>query len=1167
MESRDEESGVSLLAGGSRKGHVKMKLKPETADRNGTVKPIGGVVIEEDKENHMKIYGYHKDLAKEILFYLLIILTGGIALIVFTWKRELALKCSNKQCPVDVAPKILVKNSHKQSFVETVKTLKYKHEGETTDIKYFTNKKISYLWDEKRKSFSKLRPLQPDTTCQSLYLQSAGLDANEADNRRVLYGENLINIEVKPVWYMVLHESMNPYYIFQIYSVAVWLAQQYILYSVALIFMSALAIGINVYQTRKQTFALRTMMVSKRPVTVCRNNTPELTSSEHLVPGDVIIIPSTRTIMECDAVLLTGSCVVDESMLTGESIPITKTPLPTVQDIYSADTHKRHTLFCGTKVIQTHSHGNEDAKAVVVGTGFSTAKGELVRSILFPKPVDMKMYADGMKIMVISLSLGVIGMIYTGVRMSANEVTVFNVIINVLDILTFTVPPSLPAVMTLGNVYAQGRLKRNKIFCLNSKYINIAGTLDLVCFDKTGTLTNDGLDLWGIRRAYKKKFSLVLKDGRQLLHEPLLVAMATCHSLAKFDGKLAGYPLDLKMFEAIGWEFEDDALVSDDVIVSVSPAKTSKDGPRVGIVRQLPFSSSLQRMSVIAQYLDGGDGGYIVFTKGSPEKIAGMCRPNTVPSDFNEVLSNYTSDGFRVIAMAYRPLPKSVTKETVQTIHRNDLEADLTFLGLLVMENALKPQTEAALRVLHNANIRTVMVTGDNILTAIKIGRDCRMINDDDEVIRVSADNLHDNDDDVTITYKIAEPWIKSYSFKIIENCNGLQEYDFEACSQGNYSQRVKFHFALDGATFEWIRTHDPNLLIKIVQQGTIFARMLPEQKVHLIEELQKLDYTVGMCGDGANDCGALKCAHAGISLSVAEASVASPFTSKEPNIECVQRLIREGRCAVVTCFGVFKLLLGYFWECFFATCILYFISSDLTDEQYLWTDLALVILPIMSFPNTGAYEGLVARQPPQILFTLTPMLSLLSYTFIQVCSFTLLWTWLHWQPWFVPWDPESDDVISHENTLIMNALSMAFIAALMAFPQGAPYRQNMFQNKIYSLTVGIMFVIVASIAIYPPWFVIKFLKLKLFPSLYFQVLVFLVSLATLLLTVVWEIYFVEGILWEYLIPKFTTIFSSGKKKHKQVEETLTKLKNWPSRNLISSLNLKSNETSERLTS
>ena len=101
------------------------------------------------------------------------------------------------------------------------------------------------------------------------------------------------------------------------------------------------------------------------------------------------------------------------------------------------------------------------------------------------------------------------------------------------------------------------------------------------------------------------------------------------------------------------------------------------------------------------------------------------------------------------------------------------------------------------------------------------------------------------------------------------------------------------------------------------------------------------------MCGDGANDCGALKAAHAGISLSEAEASVASPFTSKQPNISCVPELIREGRAALVTSFGIFKYMAGYSLTQYASVIILYEIDSNLTDLQFLWIDLFLI---------TGAY-------------------------------------------------------------------------------------------------------------------------------------------------------------------------------------------------------------------
>lgn len=112
------------------------------------------------------------------------------------------------------------------------------------------------------------------------------------------------------------------------------------------------------------------------------------------------------------------------------------------------------------------------------------------------------------------------------------------------------------------------------------------------------------------------------------------------------------------------------------------------------------------------------------------------------------------------------------------------------------------------------------------------------------------------------------------------------------------------------------------------------------------------------MCGDGANDCGALKSAHSGISLSDAESSVASPFTSKEPNISCVPELIKEGRGALVTSFGIFKYMAAYSLTQFTSVLILYSINSNLSDIQFLYIDLFLITIFAFFFGLTEAYDG-----------------------------------------------------------------------------------------------------------------------------------------------------------------------------------------------------------------
>ena len=149
----------------------------------------------------------------------------------------------------------------------------------------------------------------------------------------------------------------------------------------------------------------------------------------------------------------------------------------------------------------------------------------------------------------------------------------------------------------------------------------------------------------------------------------------------------------------------------------------------------------------------------------------------------------------------------------------------------------------------------------------------------------------------------------------------------------GMMDHRADFHLAITGKTWATIHEHFPCLIPKLVVKGTVFARFSPEQKAQLIESLQSVGYSVSMCGDGANDCGALKAANAGISLSQAEASVASHFTSGLQNISCVPRLIREGRCALATSFGTFKFMTGYSLTQFTSVLFLYYVSHPPTHQ------------------------------------------------------------------------------------------------------------------------------------------------------------------------------------------------------------------------------------------
>ena len=119
------------------------------------------------------------------------------------------------------------------------------------------------------------------------------------------------------------------------------------------------------------------------------------------------------------------------------------------------------------------------------------------------------------------------------------------------------------------------------------------------------------------------------------------------------------------------------------------------------IIRQLTFSSSVARLSVVTRHL--GTRHFQVFTKGAPEKIEELCRKETIPDDFQDKLQELTMSVFRVIGLAMRDLNKEISWTKVNKMKRHELETDLCFLGFLVMQNMLKPQTRGVLCELSNA--------------------------------------------------------------------------------------------------------------------------------------------------------------------------------------------------------------------------------------------------------------------------------------------------------------------------------------------------------------------------------------------------------------------------------------------------------------------------------
>nr|XP_029480022.1 probable cation-transporting ATPase 13A3 isoform X4 [Oncorhynchus nerka] len=995
-------------------------------------------IINQGLEDEMEVWGYRPCPWKMVLVAVGAVCTGGLLFLVLYWLPEWGVRGTCTRTPfiresqtlllrstdefrrwfrakvhvmlapgkrpfdgVDLLSPLHIPNGdsiHSFSALQDELQGKYIH-IQPVQVCYFTHHSTKYYWNDLLQNFEVFKGLEDvRVTCSSIHTDhSSGLSKLLQDYRRLFFEVNEIAVKVPSVFKLLIKEVLNPFYIFQLFSVILWSIEQYYYYAAAIVFMSVISIATSLYTVKKQYIMLHDMVATHSivRVSVCRGTLDvEEAMSTELVPGDVIVIPSNGMIMPCDAVLVHGNCIVNESMLTGESVPVTKTSLPSSGEdgagVYSIEEHKRHTLFCGTHIIQTRFYSGELVKAVVVRTGFSTEKGQLVRSILYPKPTDFKLYRDAYLFLLCLVGVAGIGFIYTIVLSIINQVPAKTIVVESLDIITITVPPALPAAMTAGIVYAQRRLKRVGIFCISPQRINICGQLNLVCFDKTGTLTEDGLDLWGIQRVENGSFSPPEDDpaNKTLVRSSFVSCMATCHSLTKLEGELSGDPMDLKMFNATGWILEEPteeetALHNPIMPTVVRPPKQVLPevnqevnlaqnmelseltlSYEIGIVRQFPFSSALQRMSVVVRKL--GEKRMDAYLKGAPEVVASLCAEDTIPESFTETLEFYTRQGFRVIALAHRQLEAKLSWHKVQNLNRDLIETNMEFLGLIIMQNKLKEETSGVLKDLRRANIRTVMVTGDNMLTAISVARDCGMITPHERVIVADATPPKDIQP-ATINWHYTENHATSKDNRVESVEISLDDVGHEAYGE---QHKQGYHFAMSGRSFAVITEHFPDLVQKLALHATIFARMAPDQKTQLVEVLQSVDYTVGMCGDGANDCGALKRAHSGISLSELEASVASPFTSSTANISCVPNLIREGRAALITSFCVFKFMALYSIIQYLSVTLLYSILSNLGDFQFLFIDVAIILIIAFTNPHLSGLPdpGLPLGPGPELV-------------------------------------------------------------------------------------------------------------------------------------------------------------------------------------------------------
>lgn len=233
-------------------------------------------------------------------------------------------------------------------------------------------------------------------------------------------------------------------------------------------------------------------------------------------------------------------------------------------------------------------------------------------------------------------------------------------------------------------------------------------------------------------------------------------------------------------------------------------------------------------MSVVTKQF--GINKFYLYCKGSPEMIMSLSLPNTIPKDIETVLNVYTEKGFRVIALGVKEL-KNQTYEELKNLNRTNFEYDLTFCGLIVMENRVKTETIPVIRKLKDADMKIIMITGDNIQTAISVAKDCEIITGDKPFMMLSIEPPSKTEDASVLLTPIE-------LFTNIVN-DGSSRIDIETTTQD-------FRVVMSGRTWSLLRQYFPNKIPQFVSNCVVYARMSSGQKQQVVQELQNLGKCVG---------------------------------------------------------------------------------------------------------------------------------------------------------------------------------------------------------------------------------------------------------------------------------------------------------------------------------
>jgi len=452
--------------------------------------------------------------------------------------------------------------------------------------------------------------------------------------------------------------------------------------------------------------ALKKMNTYK--TTVIRDGKKMIIDARELVPGDIIEL-NTGDVITADARLIsTASLAVEEAALTGESVPVEKS----CDCRYTAEEHhgigdRLNMVYSGCLVTNGRAH------AVVVETAMNTEMGKIAKMLNESKkmmtPLQRRLKQLAKRISLVALGAAVL-MFLVGFLAWGNAA--MDMLILAVALGVAAVPETLPIIVTMVLSYGVFNMASKKSIIRKIPAIETIGNTSVICSDKTGTLTLNKMriqKLWHVSKEPVLANDEFCKDELHMLELLASCSNAVIEARENEDEHVVGAPTEIAIIRLLHAK-------------GLTRVDAERLYPRV---HELPFDSNRKRMTTVHRV----DDGYLVVTKGAFDRLP-VNWDEAIKNKAQAVHDSFAEKALRVIGIGYKHY-----KEKPSDLSEEALESDLNFLGLIGMIDPPRPESMAAVAKAKKAGIKTVMITGDHLGTAIAIAKEIGIMNEGDRAL------------------------------------------------------------------------------------------------------------------------------------------------------------------------------------------------------------------------------------------------------------------------------------------------------------------------------------------------------------------------------------------------------------------------------------------------